>query len=143
MKICAVFDKKFLKFIFVGVINTVVGSSIMFVLYNVVNFGYWASSACNYIFTSILSFFLNKYFTFSVKQWSVFMVTAFIATILLSYLIAYGVSKTIVNFLLKDSPQWIRENLALFAGMCMFTAINYLGQRFVVFKKKERSGEKC
>ena len=136
MNIPAVFDRKFLKFILVGIINTIVGSAIMFVLYNAAHFGYWVSSACNYIFTSILSFFLNKYFTFNVKQWSVFMVVSFIAVILFSYLIAYGVSKPAMNFLLRDSPQKIRENIALFTGMCIFTGINYLGQRLVVFKKK-------
>ncbi|MCL2214718.1 MAG: GtrA family protein [Treponema sp.] len=136
MNIRTIFDGKFLKFILVGIINTAVGSAIMFLLYNAAHFGYWASSACNYIFTSILSFFLNKYFTFSVKQWSVFMVAAFIATILFSYLIAYGVSRPVMSLLLEGSPQRIRENIALFAGMCMFTAINYLGQRFIVFKKQ-------
>jgi hypothetical protein len=57
-------------------------------------------------------------------------------TIAFSYLIAYGISKPVVNFLLKNNPQKIRENIALFTGMCLFTGINYLGQRFIVFKTK-------
>ena len=109
----------------------------MFLLYNVAHFNYWLSSACNYFFTSILSFFLNKYFTFQVQQWSVFMVVAFILTILFSYLIAYGISKPLISFLFKDSLQTVRENIALFAGMCLFTGINYLGQRMIVFKKSQ------
>ena len=136
MKAIAFFDKMFLKFILVGLINTLMGSAIMFVLYNAAHLSYWVSSACNYFFTSILSFFLNKYFTFSVRRWSVFMVIAFILTIALSYLLAYGVSKQAMNYLLRDSSVKIRENVALFTGMCLFTALNYLGQRFVVFKNK-------
>lgn len=136
MKIKAVFDRKFLKFILVGIINTIVGSTIMFSLYNIVHLNYWISSACNYFFTSILSFFLNKYFTFSVRQWSLFMVIAFILTIAFSYLMAYGVSKPIMNFLLRNNSLTVRENIAMFTGMCLFTGINYLGQRFVVFKIK-------
>jgi putative flippase GtrA len=135
MKTLEFFDRKLLKFILVGIINTIVGSAIMFSLYNIANTSYWFSSACNYLFTSILSFFLNKYFTFNVRQWSVFMVIAFILTIAFSYLIAYGISKPVINFLLKDIPFRIRENIALFVGMCLFTGINYLGQRLVVFKK--------
>lgn len=131
------FDKKFFKFIIVGVINTLVGSTIMFLLYNATHFNYWLSSACNYIFTSILSFFLNKYFTFGIRQWSVFMIFAFILVIASSYLIAYGLSKPVMDFLLKDSPLKVRENIALFTGMCIFTGLNYLGQRLVVFKNKE------
>jgi len=109
----------------------------MFLLYNAAHLSYWISSACNYCFTSILSFFLNKYFTFNVRQWSLFMVVAFVLTIAVSYLFAYGISKPLLNYLLRDSPLKIRENAALFAGMCLFTVLNYLGQRFVVFAKND------
>jgi uncharacterized protein with PQ loop repeat len=62
------------------------------------------------------------------------MVIAFILTIAFSYFIAYGISKPVINFLLKDISLKTRENIALFTGMCLFTGINYLGQRLVVFK---------
>jgi len=137
-----IFDIKFFKFILVGIVNTVVGSAIMFSLYNIAHLSYWVSSACNYFFGSILSFFLNKYFTFTVKEWSLFMIVAFILNIVLSYFIAYGLAKPLINYFLQSEPQNIRENVALFAGMCLFTGINYLGQRFVVFAKgkSENSG---
>ena len=45
--------------------------AIMFGLYNLAHCSYWVSSAANYILTSILSYFLNKYFTFEVKEYSV------------------------------------------------------------------------
>jgi putative flippase GtrA len=136
MKKLPILDMKFFKFILVGIINTIVDSAIMFSLYNAAHLSYWLSSACNYCFTSILSFFLNKYFTFNVRQWSVYMVIAFVLTIGLSYLLAYGVSKPAMNYLLRNSPQKLRENAALFTGMCLFTGLNYLGQRFVVFRNK-------
>ena len=58
------FDVKFWKFILVGAANTVVGAGIMFLFYNVFHLSYWISSAANYVVGSILSYFLNKYFTF-------------------------------------------------------------------------------
>jgi putative flippase GtrA len=128
------FDIVLFKFIFVGVINTLVGSAVMFILYNAAGAGYWFSSAANYVIGSVLSFFLNKYFTFSVRQWSIFMIFAFIVNIAVCYGIAYGMAKPAMNYLLKDSPLKIRENVALFTGMCLFTGLNYLGQRMVVFK---------
>ena len=137
MAIKELFDKKLLKFIIVGIINTITGSAIMFFLYNLANFSYWLSSAANYVLVSILSFFLNKYFTFGIRRWSVFMVLAFCLTIAVSYLTAYGISRPVVNFLLKDSTVRVRENIALFTGMCLFTGINYLGQRLVVFRGQE------
>jgi putative flippase GtrA len=132
-----IFDRKFFKFILVGIINTIVGSAIMFSLYNIAHFSYWVSSACNYFFCSILSFFLNKYFTFSIREWSLFMIVAFILNIALSYFIAYGLAKPLMNYFLHSKPQNIRENIALFAGMCLFTGLNYLGQRYVVFAKSK------
>jgi len=137
VKLRMLFDKKFLKFTIVGAINTLTGSAIMFFLYNVAHFSYWLSSASNYFFTSILSFFLNKYFTFGVKEWSAFMIAAFIMTIVISYLIAYGVSISAMNFLLRDSTLRFRENVALLVGMCLFTGLNYLGQRLIVFRRSE------
>ena len=140
MKLRALFDKTLLKFIAVGAVNTLVGSAIMFGLYNAAGMSYWFSSACNYVFTSILSFFLNKYFTFGVRLWSARMILAFILTIGASYLIAYGAARPLVNLLLAESPQNLRENLALLVGMCFFTGINYLGQRFFVFRTGQERG---
>ncbi|MCL2269755.1 MAG: GtrA family protein [Treponema sp.] len=134
------FNIKFFKFILVGIINTIVGSTIMFLLYNAAHLSYWLSSACNYFFTSILSFFLNKYFTFSVRQWSVFMVAAFAANIAVSYGVAYGIAKPLMNFFLERRSQAFRENAALFTGMCLFTLMNYIGQRYVVFKMPSKEG---
>jgi len=137
VKIRSLFDGKLFRFIAVGIVNTIIGSAIMFLLYNVANFGYWFSSACNYVFTSILSFFLNKYFTFAVRQWSVFMIVAFIVNIVVCYFIAYGIARPAINAILQNSRQAVRENIALFAGMCLFTGLNYLGQRLIVFKRRE------
>jgi putative flippase GtrA len=137
MKFAMIFDRKFFKFILVGIINTAVGSAIMFSLYNIAHLSYWVSSACNYFFGSILSFFLNKYFTFTIKEWNLFMIAAFILNIAISYFIAYGLAKPLMNYLLHSKPQNIRENVALFAGMCLFTGLNYLGQRFVVFARSK------
>jgi len=63
------------------------------------------------------------------------MVAAFIATIAVSWFLAYKAARTAVYFLLAEHPQKIRDNAALFAGMCLFTGLNYLGQRFVVFSE--------
>jgi putative flippase GtrA len=108
----------------------------MFTLYKITTIGYWLSSSISYILVSIISFFLNKYFTFGVRGRTAFRGTVFAVNIAVAYLLAYGIAKPAVNNLLKTSPQKTRENLALFAGMCLFTGLNYIGQRFIVFRKK-------
>ncbi|WP_461256145.1 GtrA family protein [Treponema sp. R80B11-R83G3] len=130
-----IFDRIFLKFLMVGFINTIAGSGLMFVMYNIFGFGYWISSAANYVLGSILSFFLNKYWTFNVRKWSLYMIIAYIATIAASWFLAYRIARTALYFLFAEYPQKIQDNVSLFAGMCLFTGLNYLGQRFIVFKK--------
>jgi putative flippase GtrA len=131
------FDRIFFKFIFVGVVNTLIGSAMMFALYNIAGWGYWLSSAVNYALTSVLSFFLNKYVTFQVKHWSLSMIALFALTIIVAYIAAYGVAKPVIHWVLRDYSQKICDNTALLTGMCLFTGLNYIGQRFVAFKTKE------
>ncbi|MBQ5475277.1 MAG: GtrA family protein [Lachnospiraceae bacterium] len=48
-KIALFTDKTFIKFVMVGFINTIVGTTIMFVFYNFFYLSYWVSSASNYL----------------------------------------------------------------------------------------------
>jgi hypothetical protein len=66
------------------------------------------------------------------------MVAAFIVNIGVCYLRAYGLAKPAVNRLLWNGPQTSRENLVIFTGMCLFTVLNYIGQRLIVFRKRTK-----
>lgn len=131
-----VIDEKLLKFLLVGVINTLVGSAIMFGLYNLAGASYWLSSAANYVLTSILSFFLNKHFTFRSQGYSWREVWRFALNIAVCYLLAYGIAKPLVLWVMSSATDSLRDNVAMLAGMCLFTGFNYLGQRFFAFAKK-------
>lgn len=126
-----------LKFVLVGIINTLVGTGVMFLLYNVFHTGYWVASASNYIVGSIVSYLLNKYFTFQNKEKSFKMVILFILNISVCYLLAYGIAKPCAMALLGGFSQGTQENVAMLIGMVLFVVLNYFGQRFLVFKKKE------
>ena len=67
-KIKNILDITFWKFVLVGIVNTLVGTAVMFAAYNVLHLSYWISSASNYVVGSIVSYFLNKYFTFQNKE---------------------------------------------------------------------------
>lgn len=126
-------DKLF-RFIIVGVINTLVGTTIMFGLYNIFSCSYWFSSAMNYTLTSILSFFLNKYFTFKNTERSIKQVLRFALNIAVCYLLAYGIAKPLVLLALSSTNERFQNNVAMLVGMCLFTGFNFLGQRFFAFK---------
>ncbi len=124
-----------IKFLIVGVVNTLVGTSVMFVFYNVFGFGYWVASASNYVVGSVVSFFLNKYFTFKSSKKSFREILYFVLNITICYVVAYGLTKPCVFYILKGTTDKVRDNVAMFIGMGLFVILNYLGQRFVVFKK--------
>ena len=136
-KILSLFDAKLLRFLIVGVINTLVGTAIMFGLYNLAHCSYWVSSAANYILTSILSFFLNKYFTFKNKEQSLSQVLRFVINIAVCYGLAYGIAKPLCRALLASASVSVRDNVSMLVGMVLFTGLNYLGQRFFAFKSEE------
>ena len=135
-KATAIFlDKTFFKFIIVGIINTIVGAGIMFALYNLFHCSYWFSSIMNYVVGSVVSYFLNKYYTFGSKKITIKEIIYFSSNIAVCFFIAYGAAKPLALYLLSDYSKPIQENTAMFIGMVIFTGLNYLSQRFIVFKR--------
>lgn len=129
------FDIKFWKFLGVGVINTLVGSAVMFLLYNIAHCGYWFSSAANYVVGSAVSYILNKRFTFENKQSSGRTILRFAVSIAACYLLSYGVAKPLAMRLLSGAPVNIQENLGMLIGMGLYVILNYIAQRFFAFKE--------
>ena len=128
-------DVTFWKFVLVGIANTLVGTTVMFVAYNALHLSYWISSASNYVIGSIVSYFLNTYFTFQNKEKAVKQVVIFIFNITICYLLAYGFAKPIISWVLSNQSKPVQDNLSMLAGMGAFVVFNYLGQRIFVFKK--------
>lgn len=152
-------DKKTLKFLIVGVANTAVGMSIMLLLDFIFNStvpdfaaklvfvlgttnytaAYIISSAVNYIVGGILSYFLNKYWSFGNKEKSKLIVVKFIVTVVLCYAIAYLGAKPLMELALKNTDmanRW-KEFIALIVGAGLYTVLNYFGQRFFAFALKK------
>ena len=126
------------RFVLVGVMNTIIGTTVMFVAYNFLGLGYWISSALNYIVGSIFSYFANKYFTFKSENKSGKEIVRFVLNIVLCYFVAYGLAKPIINVLLGSiiSNISLLEQLGMILGMGIFIIINFWGQKFFVFTNK-------
>ena len=130
-----------LKFLLVGIVNTAVGAGLMFTLYNFARCSYWFSSAMNYIAGGMVSFFLNKHFTFQNKEKSLSQLIIFILNTATCYLIAYIGAKNIIRLVLGSLEKTKRDNIALLCGMCLYSVLNFLGQKFIVFSKIAPSKE--
>ena len=134
-------DKTFIKFIAVGIVNTLIGTAVMFSFYNCFHFNYWISSAANYIVGSVVSYVLNKHFTFCNNERSWKILIKFIIYIVFCYIIAYGIAKPSVFWLLSAASISAQENSAMLIGMILFVGLNYVGQRCFAFKKNNEEYE--
>ena len=132
------FDKTFVTFLVVGVVNTLFGTIIMFVLYNAFGCSYWVSSFCDYFFGSILSYFLNKHFTFHYQGTDWRSIVKFALNIVVCYLIAYSLALPLTRQVLQhwELSTPVVENVAMLVGTGLFMVINYIGQKFFAFKRK-------
>ena len=131
------FDATFLKFMLVGVANTIVGTAVMFFCFNVLAWSYWVSSALNYIIGSMVSYGLNKRYTFQQKGSDWHTVWKFIVNVSVCYVLAYGFAKPLVTWMLSGVTTNIQGNVALLVGMILFVGLNYIGQRFWAFSPKK------
>lgn len=158
------FDIKFWKFIMVGVINTIVGMCIMYGLYflgdtfhwydgiaaangwKAADVNAWVSSAVNYTLTSILSFILNKNITFKSKGNTGKSILKFALNIACCYLLAYGIAQPLTRMIMEKYFASVGDSvtgyITMFVGMVLFTAFNYIGQRFFAFRSKDKKEEK-
>ena len=139
-----IFDPTLFRFLLVGVVNTLVGYGVMFGLYNLAGLhlwgdpGYWISSAANYLVGSVVSFFLNKHFTFRSREKGAGVVLRFALNITVCWLLAYGLAQPIMARLLAGMAlsEKLKGNLTLLAGSGLFVVLNYGGQRWFAFKSK-------
>lgn len=143
------FDIKFWKFILVGILNTLIGEGVVLLLTNPIGWkqyewGPGAAAFAGVVIGSIVSFFLNKYFTFKSTEKGWKPVLRFTVNIIVCMLIRVAVA-TLVSICSK-SAGWamfgmdvdtFAGNLSWAVGACVFVACNYVGQRFFAFREKK------
>ena len=147
------FDIKFWKFLLVGVINTAVGEGVVLLCLHPIgwkNFvwGAGAAAVAGTVVGSIVSYFLNKYFTFKNKEKGFKPMLRFTLNIVVCLLIRV-IAATAVTELCKAlslsmfgmDVNSFAGNMGWAVGACVFVACNYIGQRFFAFKEKEESEE--
>lgn len=147
----SLFDIKMWKFLLVGVANTVFNWGIVFVLLQYAAFTPLAATAVSTVLASILSYVLNRYFTFRYQGDSGRSILRFALNILVCYVLGYGIALLVIYPLLpgvdadwskilsilsgEKATKW--DFIAAIIGSCLFTGFNYLGQRFFAFRETE------
>lgn len=134
MKSLKIFDKSILLFLISGIGNTLLSALLMLLLEDL---GYWPSTALAYLAGAIFSFFMNRYITFKSTERLSSSALKFALNVFLCYILAYSLAQPAARLALKgfvSSDIWLERISKLF-GMCLYTVLNYFGQRFFAFKK--------
>lgn len=135
-----VFIMEVIHFCIVGAVNTLLGLVIIEALYNLIHLNYWLSSGISYFIGGVFSYFANAKVTFKIddKDRDKGLPWRFAINIITCYLIAYGVAKPLVRYVLSAQPVVIVENIAIIVGMVLFTVMNFFGQKLFVFRSRKR-----
>lgn len=139
-KLWALFDRKLWKFLLVGVLNTLVGDGLSFLLINLTAWGLWWCTALPTLLASVMSYFLNKHFTFKNTEKGWRPAARFALNVALCYLLAYGIAIPLMQAALSTAAPALRDNLSKLVGMCLFVGFNYLGQRLFAFAERPGNG---
>ena len=129
------FDVSMLKFLLVGVGNTLLSTVIMFALEGL---GYWPSTAIAYVAGAVMSFFLNRRFTFHSDEVLWKAAVKFAVNVAVCYVAGYGLARLVMGALspLNPLPAIWWERLSKLVGMGLYTVLNYFGQRFFAFRRR-------
>ncbi len=133
-------DASIPKFLLVGVGNTLLSAVLMFLLEDL---GYWPSSAIAYVAGAVVSFFLNRSFTFRSHEALVPSAVKFAVSVALCYVAAFAIAQPIGGWilgLLGVEGIWLERFIKL-GGMGLYTVLNYFGQRFFAFRKRGTAEE--
>ena len=127
----------FVRFLMVGVGNTLLSLVLMFLLEDL---GYWPSTAIAYAAGAIMSFFLNRCFTFHSEEDFLPSAWKFAVNVAVCYVLAFSIAQPLGRLVLGQmgfEGIWL-ERLTKLGGMGLYTLLNYFGQRFFAFRKSER-----
>jgi putative flippase GtrA len=130
----------FVRFIMVGLVNTMVGLSVMYLLLHGLGLSYWISTFLGNSVGACVSFFLNRRFTFNSDVSVLTGLFRFIVVILICYLISYSLGDSLVQLLLNNNDTFtskVKTDLAVLISTFLYTVLNYLSQKLFVFSHKK------
>lgn len=124
-----IFKFEFTRFIFVGLINTFTGLIFIYALVFIGVNGY-LSNLIGYIIGLVVSFILNRYFTFQIKTRD--NIYNHFTSFLVVFLISYLVNIITLYFSLKFFSIYVAQLFAIGT----YSMVNYLLNKYITFKEK-------
>lgn len=156
-----IFDKAFILYCIIGVLNFIVCTAIMFLLYNLGICSENVAPLVNYGLGGVIWYFSCLKLVFPGQKQSVGLVVRFIVEIALCYVLCYYLLappiyrlllssngfRSAIAFLTHMPEEQIAANCNMAIGALLYAIVNYFGQRYFVFhtfhrKKKSDKSQK-
>ncbi len=132
---------QYLRYICVGVINTLVTLLVIFLCKSILGINPWWSNAIGYVAGVVNSFIWNKKWVFRSKRGSMPEALKFVAGFLICYAIQFGTTRFMVinmgigQLLWPVGPFTISGyGVATIIGMGIYTVANFVFNKLVTFK---------
>jgi len=122
----------FVKFCLIGVINGIVGFSIILSLIYIFNVNYLVSNFFGYLGGIITSFVLNKFLNFKSDGKIKVELPIFAGSFIIAYLINAAVLYSVVEIFHES------KIIGLIVASASYTGFFYLASKFLVFSKKRQ-----
>lgn len=127
----------FVRFLLVGVFNTIVGLSMIALLLHVAGIGYWASTFIGNAIGALVSYALNKRFTFRSNAKVGGSLLRFLLVTLACYGLSYSVGLYGGHWLAGALPAFPADRIhdaATLLGTGLYTITNYIGHKYFSFR---------
>jgi putative flippase GtrA len=132
-----------LIFLIIGLINTLVGLSSTYLFFDLIQLNYWLSTFIGNLIGMVVSYILNKKFTFKNEESVKSSLLKFFLVVFLCYYVSYWIglrlSNMVVILLSIFKPH--TGELSILFGAGLYTISNFIGQKYIVFKPKQRLKE--
>lgn len=126
-----------LAYLFFGTLTTLVNYLVYFPLYNWMRLPATASNVIAWVFAVAFAYLTNKPFVFKSHDWSVKTVMPEL-TKFIGCRIGSGIFETAIIWLTVDKLLWNGNLMKIFISVIV-VILNYIGSKWLVFVKKDRS----
>ncbi len=156
-KIKQLIDRTLLYYVIVGVLNFILCTGIMFVLFNMCGFSEHIAPIVNYALGSLIWYLSCKYLLFRGTQTTWQSAIRFTIEVLICYLLSYYVAapllgkwllgyESVREFFDFGGSDKIAGNCEMTIGAIVYAIVNYFGQRYFVFSSRfeyHRKQQRC
>lgn len=151
-----IFDKTFIIYVVLGFLNYGICNAIMLLLHNGFGLAETPSLIVEFALQTMVSFLLNRYVTFRGIPISKYWPLMFFVSVGASYLLAKVLLLQLFKYLITlpffiaiadfvqaivaktADPAVFRDSLVMLACTFVYCVVNYVGQRYYVFKPQNR-----